>query len=280
MFLGKQIRLNRLINRKSGRLLGITVDHPITRGIMPGLVDIRTTMKNVVDGCPDAITMHKGIAEKVFPPYAGRAALILKATAYSVDYHPTYDSPVADVDEAVRLGADAISVGCIVGGPDQAGQLTFIGQIAKAAGSAGMPLVAHIYPKGALIKDQHDAGAMAYAVRAGAELGVDIIKTMWTGSGKSFRQVVEACPAMVALAGGEMGETLEDYLRMTREALDVGLGGVTYGRFVWQHPHTSAVIKALAALIHDDASVAAALKVYEAAREVGNRSEPAGGAAR
>lgn len=269
MFLGKEIRLSRLLNRKSGRMLAITVDHPITRGIMPGLVDIRTTMKNVVAGGPDAITMHKGIAEKVFPPYAGRAAVIMKATAYSVHYHPTYDTPVADVDEAVRLGADAISVGCIVGGPDQAQQLTFLGQISKHASSVGMPLVAHIYPKGALIKDQHDAKVMAYAVRAGAELGVDIIKTMWTGSAESFKEVVAACPSIVALAGGEMGETLEDYLRMTRQALDIGLGGVTYGRFVWQHPHTSAVIKSLAALIHDDASVGDALKIYERAVKEG-----------
>lgn len=269
MFLGKEIRLSRLLNRKSGRMLAITVDHPITRGIMPGLIDIRTTMKNVVAGGPDAITMHKGIAEKVFAPYAGRAAVIMKATAYSVHYHPTYDTPVADVDEAVRLGADAISVGCIVGGPDQAQQLTFLGQISKHASSVGMPLVAHIYPKGALIKDQHDAKAMAYAVRAGAELGVDIIKTMWTGSAESFKEVVAACPSIVALAGGEMGETLEDYLRMTRQALDIGLGGVTYGRFVWQHPHTNAVIKSLAALIHDDASVGDSLKVYERAVKEG-----------
>ena len=71
-------------------------------------------------------------------------------------------------------------------------------------------------------------------------------------------------PVIVALAGGEMGETLEDYLTMTREALDVGLGGVTYGRFVWSHPHTSSVIKALHALIHKNASVADSLKVYDA----------------
>ena len=70
---------------------------------------------------------------------------------------------------------------------------------------------------------------------------------------------------MVALAGGEMGETLEDYLRMTREALDVGLGGVTYGRFVWQHAHPTAVIKSLVSLIHHNASIAEALKVYESA---------------
>ena len=114
MFLGKEVRLKRLLG-PSGRLLAITIDHPITRGLLPGLEDIRTTMRKVVAGGPDAITMHKGIAEKVFTPYAGQSALIMKASAYSVQYHPTYDAPVADIEEAVRLGADAISVGCIVG---------------------------------------------------------------------------------------------------------------------------------------------------------------------
>jgi fructose-bisphosphate aldolase, class I len=264
MFVGKQVRLNRLLG-PSGRLLAIMLDHPITRGMMPGLEDIRTVMKKVVAGGPDAITMHKGIAEKVFAPYAGQTAMIMKASAYQVDYHPTYDTPVADVEEAVRMGADAISVGCIVGGPEQAQQLTFLGKVSKEAASMGMPLVAHIYPKGSMIKNQHDAKAVTYAARVGAELGVDIIKTLWTGSAESFRQVVEGCPAIVALAGGDMGETLEDYLRMTREALDVGLGGATYGRFVWQHPHPTAVIKSLRALIHDNASVTAALKVFDEA---------------
>ena len=265
MFLGKEVRLRRLLNRKSGRLLAITMDHPITRGLMPGLINIRDTMAKVVAGRPDAVTIQKGIAEKVFPPYAGEVAMIMKATAYSVAYHPHYDTPVGDVEEAVRLGADAISVGMIVGGPEQAGQLTHLGRIAKDASTMGMPLVAHIYPKGSLVKNASDPELIAYAVRAGAELGVDIIKTTWTGSAESFMRVVEACPAKVALAGGDSGKTLEDYLRMTREALDVGLAGVTYGRFVWQHEHPTAVIRALAALMHDDVSIAEALEVYEAA---------------
>ena len=71
MFLGKEVRLKRLLG-PSGRLLAITIDHPITRGLLPGLEDIRTTMRKVVAGGPDAITMHKGIAEKVFAPYAGQ----------------------------------------------------------------------------------------------------------------------------------------------------------------------------------------------------------------
>lgn len=263
MFLGKEIRLRRLFNAKSGRLLAITIDHPITRGVLPGLINIRETMPKLVAGGPDAITMHKGIAEKVFAPYAGKVSLILKSTAYSVAYHPHYDTPVADVDEAVRFGADAISVGTIVGGPEQAQQLTHLGRICRDAALVGMPVVAHIYPKGSMVNNPVDPEAVAYAVRAGAELGVDLIKTNWTGSPESFAKVVEACPAKVALAGGSPGKSLEDYFRMTREALDIGVAGVTYGRFVWQDPNPTAVIRALAALIHDDASVKEALELYE-----------------
>ena len=61
MSVGKQVRMRRLLG-PSGRLLAITIDHPITRGLMPGLEDIHATMKKVVRGKPDAITMHKGIA--------------------------------------------------------------------------------------------------------------------------------------------------------------------------------------------------------------------------
>lgn len=154
MFLGKQIRMNRLLNPKSGRMLGITVDHPITRGVLPGIENISRVLDQVVAGRPEAVTMHKGIAEKVFPPHAGKVSMIFKASAYSTQYHPYDEAIVAEVDEAVRFGADAISVGMIVGGPEQTAQLTNLGRISREAALAGMPLVAHIYPKGSKIRDR------------------------------------------------------------------------------------------------------------------------------
>lgn len=263
MHVGKEIRLARLLNPKSKRLLGITMDHPITRGVLPGLENIRETLKNVVAGRPDSITLQKGIAQNFFEPYAGKVALILKSSAYNTAYHPVYDTPVADVEEAIRMGADAISIGVIVGGPEQTEQLTQLGRVSKEALAAGMPLVAHIYPKGTMVKDPNRAEDLAYAVRVGAELGVDIIKTLWSGSAETFQKVIEACPTRVCLAGGAGGNSLRDYFQMTRDGLDIGLAGVTYGRFVWQDSKPAAVVRALAALIHDDASVEQALNVYE-----------------
>jgi fructose-bisphosphate aldolase, class I len=263
MYLGKAIRLGRLFNRESGRLLAITLDHAIARGVLPGLVNVESAVASVAAGRPDAITLQKGIASRVFSPdYAANGiSLIVKATSYS-PFHPTLDTPTATVEEAVCLGADAISVGMLVGEADQAPQLTHLASVAREAEALGLPLAAHIYPRGEGLQGERKSLAnVQYAVRAGAEVGVDIVKTEYTGSAESFAEVVRAAyPAKVVLAGGSPGGELSDYLRMTADALAAGAAGFTYGRFVWQHPQPDRVVEALRLIVHRDKSVDDALQ--------------------
>lgn len=263
MQLGKQIRLRRLLG-DTGRLVGITMDHPIARGVMPGLTDVEAALAAVATGRPDSITLQKGIASRCFGPYAADIALILKATSYS-PYHRTLDVPTATVDEALRLGAEAISVGVLVGSELQAQQITHLGAISREAEAAGLPLVAHIYPRGDdLTGERLSAENVSYAVRVGAELGVDIVKTEWTGSAETFAEVVAAGnPARVVLAGGDPGRTISDYFQMTLDALSAGAAGATYGRFVWGHDNPGRVVAALRTLIHDGGSVEDAVAQVE-----------------
>lgn len=261
MFLGKDVRLNRLINQKSGKFVAITVDHAIARGVLPGLVNIKETVKNVFEGQPDAMTMQKGIVEKVFAPYAGKMPFLLKSTSFA-PYHMNCDIPTADVEEAVRLGADGISIGVIVGGPEQKEQIAHLAKISKDAASYGMPLICHIYPRGSEIADPKDPDATAYAVRVAAELGVDIIKTNWNGSQEAFAKAVQSCPARVVVAGGSPGKSLESYFTMTKEAMEIGVFGVTYGRFVFDDPNPAAVINAIKAIVHEGKDVKEAFEVY------------------
>ena len=121
-YLGKDIRLSRLLNDKSGHLLAITVDHSISRGIFENLMPIDDVIAKIVAGKPDSLTMHKGIAQNCFAPFAGKTSLILKASSFS-PYQPTMDTQTADVEEAVRLGADAVSMGLILGGEFQPQQV-------------------------------------------------------------------------------------------------------------------------------------------------------------
>jgi class I fructose-bisphosphate aldolase len=269
MTVGKAVRLARLLGT-DGRLVGITLDHSIARGVLPGMENMTAALAAVAAGVPDSVTLQKGAAEKLFLPYAGEISLIVKATSYS-PYHSDLDSPTATVDEALRLGADAISVGVLVGGARQAEQVANLAAVTREAGVAGLPVVAHIYPRGELLDgDRLAARHLAYAVRLGADLGVDLIKTEWSGSEETFREVVEAgAPARVALAGGAPGKDLRAYLEMTEQMLNAGGAGVTYGRFVWGHRDPAAVVRGLHAMIHDQASVDAAVEVIEQQTPVG-----------
>jgi len=260
--IGKRIRLERIKHRPSGKFFFVTVDHSITRGVFAGLINMKDTMKKIVAGRPDGITMHKGIAQEFFYPYAGQVSLILKASSFS-PYQPTYDTWVAWVDEAVRLGADAISMGVLVGGDRQAEMLHDLGLMSREASLAGMPLIAHIYPKGEMIKaeDQYSVEALSYAVRAGAELGVDIIKTWYPGSPEAFAKVVEVAPGKVVAAGGPKTETERQFLEMTRGVMEAGAIGVAYGRNVWDHPKPTLMIKALKAIIHANKGVDEAMEI-------------------
>lgn len=262
MHLGKTIRLQRLFDRESGRLLAITLDHAIARGVLSGLVDIESALASVVAGRPDAVTLQKGIASRIFAPYAATdTSLIVKATSYS-PFHRTLDAPTATVAEAVRLGADAISVGMLVGGENQAVQLSHLAAVAEEAEDAGMPLAAHIYPRGDLLEGERTSVEnVQYAVRVGAEVGVDVVKTEYTGSAETFAEVVRAAyPAKVVLAGGSPGKGIRDYFEMTRDALSAGAAGFTYGRFVWQHSQPGRVVEALRMMVHEDKGIDEALE--------------------
>lgn len=256
--LGKAVRMSRLVHPKSGKMMAITVDHSLSRGILHGLIPIQDTIDKVVKGRPDAITMTKGIVESCWWKHAGALSLLLKCSNYS-PVQPTSDVIFGDVEEAVRMGADAVSIGAMMLGDHQAEQVREIGRISKECASLGMPLIGHIYPKGESVapEDRTAWKNIAYCCRAGAELGVDIIKTTYTGTPESMAKVVEAVPAAtrVVIQGGDACKTLDDYLQMTRDAMDCGVGGVTMGRFVWEYRDVTALVVALRKIIHDGFSV-------------------------
>lgn len=260
--LGKAVRMSRLINSQSNKMMAITVDHSISRGIMHGLIPIQETIDKIIAGGPDAITMTKGIAELCLPKHVGKVSLLLKCSSYS-PVQPTYDVCFGDVEEGVRMGADAVSVGAILLGDHQAEQIRDIGLISKQCMAAGMPLIGHIYPKGESVKseDRTKWENIAYCVRAGAELGVDIIKTTYTGDPMTMEKVVKSCPARVVIQGGDVGNTVEDYIKMTRDALDVGVGGVTFGRFVWEYRDITSLVKTLRSVIHENLDTRTALEM-------------------
>jgi class I fructose-bisphosphate aldolase len=261
--LGKEVRIERMKNPASGRIFTIAVDHAPSYGVLSGIEDIQAAVDRVASAGPDAMVMMKGVAQRCFRPYAGRVSLLMKCSTLS-PYHPQHDVWVNSVQDAVWLGADAIAMALTVGCSGQAQLVSNLGALVQEAERAGMPVIVHSYPNGELVPpdEVYTLGRVGYAARLAMELGVDIVKTFYTGTAETFAQVVEmAAPALVVAAGGPRLDTDEDVLRMVKGVVQAGAAGITFGRNIWQSDDPTTLIGALKHILHENGSVASALEM-------------------
>jgi fructose-bisphosphate aldolase/2-amino-3,7-dideoxy-D-threo-hept-6-ulosonate synthase len=235
------------------------MDHGVSIGPVKGIENMQDTVNRLLKGGADAVVLHKGIAKRVNVNGAG---LIVHLSAIS-NLTPNCQNKVqvCTVQEAVRLGADAVSVHVNIGAQDECAMLTTLGKVADECDQYGMPLLAMMYPRGPKIPNEHDPTAVAHAARVGAELGADIIKTNYTGNIETFRHVVEACPVPVIIAGGPKAETTREILQMVHDSMKAGGAGLSIGRNVFQHENPTLMVKALVAIVHDNVSVEQALEL-------------------
>nr|HDO81403.1 fructose-bisphosphate aldolase [Candidatus Bathyarchaeota archaeon] len=248
---GKQARLCRITRRE--RAVIIPMDHGVTNGPIKGLTNMDEIVGKVVEGGATAVLLHKGIIKHLCrPPECGIIMHLSASTVLGPD--PNWKVRVASVEEAIRLGADAVSVHVNVGSEREPQMLEKLGYVADMCDEWRVPLIAMMYPRGKNI-DSLSPDAIAHASRIGAELGADIVKTPYTGSPETFRRVVEGCPAPIVIAGGPKAETDLDVLRMVRGAMDAGAIGVAMGRNAFQHENPAAIVKAVAEIVLNDAEV-------------------------
>ena len=262
--IGKQIRMERIMNRENGRTLIVPLDHGVTAGPIPGIVDMKTAIGKIVDGGANAIVIHKGIVRLGHRGHGHDVGLIVHlsaSTALSPD--PNSKVLVCTVEEAIKLGADGVSIHVNIGAEDEKEMLKDFGEVSKQCQAWGMPLLAMMYTRGKKIKSESDVAVVKHAARVAAELGADLVKVNYTGDAKSFRSVVEGCGVPVLIAGGEKAENDTDVLKNIKDAILAGGGGVSIGRNVFQHDDPSLMINAIKAIIHENASVEKAMAILE-----------------
>jgi len=175
--------------------------------------------------------------------------------------NPNGKVQVCSVQEAIRIGADGVSVHINVGAQDEDKMLQTLGKVAEECEQFGIPLLAMMYPRGPKITSEHAPDVVAHAARIGAELGADIIKTNYTGSIGTFKTVTESCPIPVVIAGGPKCKSLTDVLQTTFDALQAGAAGLSIGRNVFQCDDPTKITKALSSIVHQGATVVQAQKI-------------------
>jgi len=227
-----------------------------------GIKSIKDTADLIASGGADAAIVHKGAAIFGHRGYGKDLGLIIHLSAStSLSPDPNNKVLVATVEEAIKLGADGVSVHVNIGASEESSMLSCFGEVSRKSQEWGMPLLAMVYPRGEKIDDEYSPEYIAHAARVGAELGADIVKTSYTGNIESFSDVIGGCPVPVVIAGGPRTNSEMAFLQMVEDSIEAGAKGVAIGRNVFQHDNPALITRKICAIVHDKMSADEAIEI-------------------
>jgi fructose-bisphosphate aldolase/2-amino-3,7-dideoxy-D-threo-hept-6-ulosonate synthase len=254
---GKAMRLKRVIDT-SGVSVICALDHGMTSPVfLEPLADIATRTAEAVAGGANVIMMSKGmirVAERSFAPDTS-LALLLSASAGPGGERPEIVQ-IAQVGEALRLGADAVVLFTALGAETEPGMIRTLAAVGRECADLGMPFIAEAefpttYASVESLTAEYGFEYLRRNVRLCAELGADLVKTNWPGDADSFAKLVEAANGIPMVLAG--GSRLEDHelLRRMEEAVDAGGIGCSVGRNIFMHESPQAITRALSRVIRE-----------------------------
>jgi 2-amino-4,5-dihydroxy-6-oxo-7-(phosphonooxy)heptanoate synthase len=246
---GKALRMRRLSQPDDGRYLFVPLDHSVSDGPVVPQHKWDDLVRGLVDGGADAVVVHKGRAKALNPALLRQCAVIVHLSAgTSLAADADAKVLVGAVEDAVRLGADAVSVHVNIGSLTEPRQLSDLGVVASSCEAWNMPLLVMIYPRGPRITDPHDPVLLAHIVNIAVDLGADLVKTSVTLSPDRMADVVASCPVPVLAAGGPSdGTDLGDY---SAALMAAGCRGLAVGRRVFSAPEPAKTVSQLAHVVH------------------------------
>jgi predicted phospho-2-dehydro-3-deoxyheptonate aldolase len=259
---GKSVRIERIFNRNTGNVVIVPMDHGVTVGPISGIKSVKSIADAVASGGADAAIVHKGAAIFGHRGYGKDLGLIIHLSASTnLGPDPNNKVLVATVEEALRLGADGVSIHVNIGAEDESHMLSTFGEISRKCQEWGMPLLAMMYPRGKKISDEYSPESVAHAARVGAELGADIVKTSYTGDQNTFAKVIDGCPIPVVIAGGPRAESEMDLLIMVEGAISSGAKGVAIGRNIFQAADPTLITRKICAVVHGKMTAKEAMEI-------------------
>lgn len=276
---GKRARLHRMLYEYgpgNGTLLLLPIDQGLEHGPVdffdnPDSIDPEYEFRLALDGNYSGIALHYGLAHKYFYKYAGKVPLVLKINGKTnIPGDDDAFSPLTStVEDAVRLGADAVGYTLYVGSPMQGTDIAQLNEVRQHCDRFGMPLIVWAYPRGKAVKEkggQDSLYAVDYAARVACELGADIVKlnvpkvsdsdkqpkpypSARLSEEEAVRKVVKSAGRTLVLISGGSKVSDDDLLHKARMAMDAGVTGLIFGRNLWQRPLDDAM--AITGRIHE-----------------------------
>lgn len=271
--LGKRARLHRLMYEHgpgNGRMLILPIDQGLEHGPVdffknPPSADPEFQFKLAVEGGYSGIALHLGLAEKYAPKYAGKIPIVLKINGKT--RIPSANAPVSpmtgSVEDAVRIGADAVGYTLYVGSSNQVTDFIQFRKVKKDAERYGMPIIMWAYPRGDAVDSKGGRDslyAIDYAARVADELGADVVKlnvpennpkthalqpppydTLELSYEDRVHKVVKTAGKCLVLFSGGGLVSDDEVIRRAKVCLEQGATGLIFGRNLWQREWTDAL---------------------------------------
>lgn len=264
--IGEEIRLSHVFGR--GNAVVVAIDHGLYNGPLSGLIDLPKVITKILKA--DAILLSPGMVTHCKSAFLGSSApaMILRlnwGTQYATQwrYETAQSVRVISALDALALGADMALVGLSLKTGDQAldaHNLEVLSAYIAEKRHAGIPLIGEFYPAGAEESSPESLQELvAIGCRVIAELGVDVIKTFFTG--ERFSEIVAAVPVPILTLGARKMPHELDALLLAQRAVQAGAGGVVFGRNVIQARDPERFLSALQEVVkegHDAGTVAKA----------------------
>lgn len=258
----KMHRWNRIF-KPDGKTVIFAMDHAAAFGTMPGLEKPGEVIKKVADGGADAILTTFGIA-KNFGKEIGGMGLVLRVDGGSTKMAQQAAEGYLSYDayDALRLGADAVGAMGMPGSQFETTQLGYLTNLISQCTEWNIPVMAEALPGGFENPAKWwTPENLGHANRICAELGVDFLKTTYSGTPESFKKILNQLYVPVVVLGGAKSNDVQDLLENIHNSIQAGASGVAVGRNIYQYESPEKVTAAIVAIVHQGVSVAEAMKL-------------------
>lgn len=252
---GMQSRLARIFNPESGRTVMLAFDHGYFQGPTTGLERIDINIAPLF-AHTDVLMCTRGVLRSVVPAAVNKPVVMRASGGNSILTELSNETVAVAIEDALRLNVAAMAAQVYIGSEYEHQSIKNIIQLVDQGTRYGMPTMAVTGVGKDMARDQR---YFSLATRIAAEMGANIIKTYYVDEG--FERVAAGCPVPIVIAGGKKLPEREA-LEMCFNAIDQGASGVDMGRNIFQSESPIAMLKAVKAVVHENASVAHAYELF------------------
>ena len=253
--------MSRMIKPNTGHTVMVACDHGYFMGPTHHLENPRKTIEPLVPYA-DVVAVTRGVLRTSMDPSWGIPILLRVSGGDSILHEDLSDEGLMTcMKDALRLNVCAVALSIFVGTKNEKSSMLNLGRLVDEGEDCGMPVLA-ITAVGKEL-DKRDAAYLALSCRLAAEVGAHVVKTYYC---EGFSKVVNGCPVPLVVAGGPKLNTELDVFQLVHGAMKEGAVGVDMGRNIWQSDHPVAMIKAIRALVHENATVKEAVDVFNDAK--------------